>query len=113
SRDALGRASRGGRLAAGDAAARGDHGGSCDRRAPRGSRRTVVRRGGAIGAIEDHSKPSTVRRTQRHRPEARDPVSDDDALIDRRNLRLIRWLTCLMFFTFAMTTDAVGSVIPE
>ena len=30
-----------------------------------------------------------------------------------QNLRLIRWLTCLMFFTFAMTTDAVGSVIPE
>lgn len=29
------------------------------------------------------------------------------------NQRLIRWLTCLMFFTFAMTTDAVGSVIPE
>lgn len=30
-----------------------------------------------------------------------------------RDARLIRWLTCLMFFTFAMTTDAVGSVIPE
>ena len=30
-----------------------------------------------------------------------------------RNARLIRWLICLMFFTFAMTTDAVGSVIPE
>jgi fucose permease len=29
------------------------------------------------------------------------------------NMRLIRWLTCLMFFTFAMTTDAVGSVISE
>src|SRR3954466_1452601 len=29
------------------------------------------------------------------------------------NLRLVRWLTCLMFFTFAMTTDAVGSVIPK
>jgi fucose permease len=29
------------------------------------------------------------------------------------NLRLIRALTCLMFFTFAMTTDAVGSVIPQ
>jgi fucose permease len=27
--------------------------------------------------------------------------------------RLVRWLTCLMFFTFAMTTDAVGKVIPE
>lgn len=30
-----------------------------------------------------------------------------------RNRRLVRWLVCLMFFTFAMTTDAVGSVIPE
>jgi len=30
-----------------------------------------------------------------------------------RNIGLIRWLTCLMFFTFAMTTDAVGSVIPK
>ena len=29
------------------------------------------------------------------------------------NLKLVRWLTCLMFFTFAMTTDAVGSVIPK
>lgn len=29
------------------------------------------------------------------------------------NVRLVRWLTCLMFFTFAMTTDAVGSVIPR
>ena len=27
--------------------------------------------------------------------------------------RAARWLTCLMFFTFAMTTDAVGSVIPR
>jgi fucose permease len=27
--------------------------------------------------------------------------------------RLVRWLTCLMFFTFAMTTDAVGQVIPR
>ena len=26
--------------------------------------------------------------------------------------RMIRALVCLMFFTFAMTTDAVGSVIP-
>jgi fucose permease len=31
----------------------------------------------------------------------------------QRNASLIRWLTCLMFFTFAMTTDAVGSVIPK
>ena len=32
---------------------------------------------------------------------------------DARNQRLIRCLVCLMFFTFAMTTDAIGSVIPE
>jgi fucose permease len=30
-----------------------------------------------------------------------------------RNATLIRWLTCLMFLIFAMTTDAVGSVIPR
>jgi fucose permease len=30
-----------------------------------------------------------------------------------RNIALIRWLTCLMFLAFAMTTDAVGSVIPR
>jgi fucose permease len=29
------------------------------------------------------------------------------------NVRIVRILTCLMFFTFAMTTDAVGSVIPR
>lgn len=29
------------------------------------------------------------------------------------SVRMVRWLTCLMFFTFAMTTDAVGSVIPR
>jgi MFS transporter, DHA1 family, quinolone resistance protein len=29
------------------------------------------------------------------------------------NTRLIRWLTCLMFLMFAMTSDAVGSVIPK
>lgn len=29
------------------------------------------------------------------------------------NLRLTRVLVCLMFFTFAMTSDAVGGVIPE
>jgi fucose permease len=37
----------------------------------------------------------------------------DDETGSARNANLIRWLTCLMFFTFAMTTDAVGSVIPE
>jgi fucose permease len=30
-----------------------------------------------------------------------------------RNVALIKWLTCLMFLMFAMTTDAVGSVITE
>ncbi|HUQ53437.1 MAG TPA: MFS transporter [Gammaproteobacteria bacterium] len=30
----------------------------------------------------------------------------------RRDLKLIKALTCTMFFTFAMTTDAVGSIIP-
>ena len=29
------------------------------------------------------------------------------------NLGLIRWLTFLMFTMFAMTTDAVGVIIPE
>ncbi len=27
--------------------------------------------------------------------------------------RLLRWLTCLMFLIFAMTTDAVGVILPE
>lgn len=31
----------------------------------------------------------------------------------QHNQRMIRWLVCMMFFTFAMTTDAIGSVIPE
>ena len=31
----------------------------------------------------------------------------------RRNLLLIRALTCLMFLMFAMTSDAVGSIIPK
>jgi len=30
-----------------------------------------------------------------------------------RELRIIRWLTYLMFMMFAMTTDAVGVIIPE
>jgi fucose permease len=37
----------------------------------------------------------------------------DSALKEVRNQRLIRWLACVMFFTFAMTTDAIGSVIAE
>lgn len=37
----------------------------------------------------------------------------DNSLGEVRNQRLVRWLTCLMFFTFAMTTDAIGSVIAE
>jgi fucose permease len=38
---------------------------------------------------------------------------NDNTAGDAGNVRLVRWLTCLMFFTFAMTTDAVGSVIPR
>jgi fucose permease len=30
-----------------------------------------------------------------------------------RNVTLLKWLTCLMFLMFAMTSDAVGSVIPK
>ncbi len=30
-----------------------------------------------------------------------------------KNLRAIRWLTYLMFFMFAMTTDSVGLIIPQ
>ena len=33
--------------------------------------------------------------------------------VDARNLAIIRALTCLMFLMFAMTSDAVGSVIPK
>ena len=33
--------------------------------------------------------------------------------IAARNLTVIRALTCLMFLMFAMTSDAVGSVIPK
>jgi fucose permease len=32
---------------------------------------------------------------------------------DLHNLRIIKWLTFLMFMMFAMTTDAVGVIIPE
>lgn len=39
-------------------------------------------------------------------------MMNDDAM-ELRAARATRWLTCLMFFTFAMTTDAVGSVIPS
>ncbi len=35
-----------------------------------------------------------------------------DASLQRRDIRLIKILTCMMFFMFAMTTDAVGSIIP-
>ena len=31
----------------------------------------------------------------------------------RNNVAAIRWLTYLMFFMFAMTTDAVGVIIPK
>jgi len=32
---------------------------------------------------------------------------------EEKNTGLIRALTCMMFFMFAMTTDAVGSIIPS
>ena len=35
-----------------------------------------------------------------------------DATVQRRDSLLIKTLTCMMFFMFAMTTDAVGSIIP-
>jgi fucose permease len=38
---------------------------------------------------------------------------NDQAAGGAGNVQLVRLLTCLMFFTFAMTTDAVGSVIPR
>lgn len=40
-------------------------------------------------------------------------MSAASAVRDERNLRLTRDLICLMFFTFAMTSDAVGGVIPH
>ena len=36
----------------------------------------------------------------------------DPRIAERHEPLLIKALTCMMFFTFAMTTDAVGSVIP-
>ncbi|MCB9283470.1 MAG: MFS transporter [Lewinellaceae bacterium] len=35
------------------------------------------------------------------------------SLPGKRNIRIIKWLTFLMFLMFAMTTDAVGKIIPE
>ncbi len=40
-------------------------------------------------------------------------MSGLDGSGNQRNLRLTRALICLMFFTFAMTSDAVGGVIPR
>ena len=34
------------------------------------------------------------------------------AASDEPDTGLLKWLTCLMFLIFAMTSDAVGSVIP-
>lgn len=36
-----------------------------------------------------------------------------ESLPRRANHNLLKWLTCLMFMMFAMTSDAVGSVIPR
>lgn len=38
---------------------------------------------------------------------------DQGREIRPRDARLLRWLTCLMFLMFAMTTDAVGVIIPR
>jgi len=40
-------------------------------------------------------------------------MSGSHAAQEARNLRLIQGLTYLMFFMFAMTTDAVGAIIPK
>ena len=40
-------------------------------------------------------------------------MSGHDGRDIERNLRLTRALICLMFLTFAMTSDAVGGVIPR
>jgi fucose permease len=40
-------------------------------------------------------------------------MSEPDSSRVERNLRLTRGLICLMFMTFAMTSDAVGGVIPR
>ena len=34
-------------------------------------------------------------------------------LVSNTSLQHIRWLTYMMFFMFAMTSDAVGMIIPE
>jgi MFS transporter, FHS family, L-fucose permease len=40
-------------------------------------------------------------------------MSEDMKASAPHNVAAIRWLTCLMFFMFAMTTDAVGVIIPK
>ncbi len=40
-------------------------------------------------------------------------MNDATVAAEARNATLIRWLTCLMFLMFAMTSDAVGSIIPR
>ena len=40
-------------------------------------------------------------------------MATTDASNAGNNLRLVRSLTCLMFFMFAMTTDSVGLIIPQ
>ena len=34
-------------------------------------------------------------------------------VVDNHTHNQVKWMTCLMFFVFAMTTDAVGVIIPE
>jgi fucose permease len=42
-----------------------------------------------------------------------DAVNGSAAVAAGQNVRAIRWLTYLMFFMFAMTTDSVGVIIPQ
>ena len=35
------------------------------------------------------------------------------AVVTEHTYTQVKWMTCLMFFVFAMTTDAVGVIIPE
>jgi MFS transporter, FHS family, L-fucose permease len=50
-------------------------------------------------------------RCQRNLSVVNDPMNG--ALTTKGNLAVIKWLTFLMFMMFAMTTDAVGVIIPE
>src|SRR5688500_9898647 len=40
-------------------------------------------------------------------------LSMNNDIAAQQGIRMARLLTCLLFFTFAMTTDAVGNIIPR